>query len=86
LEPGSFEDSNAFPHSSGQVDPMLDRIPIRKTALTAGTPKGTLHIPGGNGWGPTGQWIGYKGTSSPETIDFPMKYGIYWGFPVPIFP
>ena len=34
--------------TSPQVDPMLDRIPIRKTALTAGTPKGTLHIPGRN--------------------------------------
>ncbi|CAL1168913.1 unnamed protein product [Cladocopium goreaui] len=35
-----------------KVDPMLDRIPIRKTALTAGTPKGTLHIPGYNGFLP----------------------------------
>ncbi|CAK9049283.1 unnamed protein product [Durusdinium trenchii] len=36
-----------------KVDPLLDRIPIRKTALTKGTPKGTLHIPGYNGFLPT---------------------------------
>ncbi|CAJ1330339.1 unnamed protein product [Effrenium voratum] len=35
-----------------KVDPMLDRIPIMKTALTRGTPKGTLHIPGYHGFLP----------------------------------
>lgn len=36
-----------------KVDPALDRIPVAKTALTMGTPKGTLHIPGYHGFLPT---------------------------------
>lgn len=46
-----------------KVDPMLDRIPIRKTALTAGTPKGTLHIPGSGCRGKDGgmdMWKDYE--------------------------
>lgn len=46
-----------------KVDPMLDRIPIRKTALTAGTPKGTLHIPGSGCRGKEGgmdMWKDYE--------------------------
>ena len=44
-----------------KVDPMLDRIPIRKTALTAGTPKGTLHIPGASCKGMEGWMDMWKG-------------------------